>query len=132
MSIKQTDRALFLAMQADAKDFPGGIRGLANFMGRNNSTLSNQLNTEHESAPPSLEVFVELIKLTKGRRTALAIAHMVDQVTMDLPSAEVSTDDPKACVELFMALVHESSEVLSAGSEFARDLRFDGAERKAL
>ena len=129
MTIKQTNRALFLAMQADAKDFPGGIRAVADYMGRNSNTLGNQLNPEHEAAPPSLEVFVELVKLCHGRRSAFAIAQLVDQVTMDLPTAQ---HDQTASVPLFMSLVHEASEVFSKGSEFAKDLRFDSLERKAL
>lgn len=129
MTIKQTNRAFFLAMQADAKDFPGGIRAVADYMGRNSNTLGNQLNPDHEAAPPSLEVFVELVKLCQGRRSAFAIAQLVEQVTMDLPTEQ---HDPAAAVQLFMSLVHEASEVFSTGSEFAKDLRFDGVERKAL
>jgi hypothetical protein len=129
MTFKQKNRALFLAMQADAKDFPGGIRAVAEFMGRNGNTLGNQFNPDHEAAPPSLEVFVELIKLTHGTRSAFAIAQLVDQVLMD-----VSTDDrnPAEAVQMFMRLVHEASELFAKGSEFARDLHFDANERKKL
>jgi len=129
MSFKQKNRALFLAMQADAKDFPGGIRAVAEFMGRNGNTLGNQLNPEHEAAPPSLEVFVELIKLTHGTRSAFAVAQLVDQVLMD-----VSTEDrnPAESVQMFMRLVHEASELFAKGTEFAKDLKFDATERKEM
>lgn len=129
MTIKQTNRSLFLAMQADAKDFPGGIRAVAEFIGRNGNTLGNQLNPDHDAAPPSLEVFVELVKLCHGKRSAFAIAQLVNQVLMD-----VSVDDhpPSDSVPLFMALLHEASEVFSTGSEFAKDLRFDAIERKKM
>lgn len=129
MMIKNKHRSLFLAMQADAKDFPGGIRGVAEFMGRNGNTLGNQLNPDHEAAPPSLDVLVELMKLTKGKRTAFALAQLVDQVTMDV---QFDHRSPAESVQMFMALVHEAGDVLGKGSEFAADLRFDAQERKAL
>lgn len=129
MNFKHKNRALFLAMQADAKDFPGGIRAVAEYMGRNGNTLGNQLNPEHEAAPPSMEVLIELIKLTHGRRTVFGIAQLVDQVTFDQPA---STTDSAAAVTQFLELLHEASEVFAAGSEFAKDLRFDADERKRL
>lgn len=127
--IKDKHRSLFLAMQADAKDFPGGIRAVAEFMGRNAHTLGNQLNPDHDAAPPSLDVLVELMKLTRAKRTAFALAQLVDQVTMDVRFDHRS---PAESVQVFMALVHESGSVLGKGSEFASDLHFDAQERKAL
>ncbi|MBS1198137.1 MAG: hypothetical protein H6R18_1922 [Proteobacteria bacterium] len=129
MSIKKTNRSLFLAMHADAKDFPGGIRGLAEFLGRNGSTLGNQLNPDHDAAPPSMEVMVDLMKLTNGKRTAFALAQLVGQVPMDM---EFAHHQPCDAVRMFMALVHEASQVFGMGSEFASDLRFDADERKRL
>lgn len=129
MSIKGTNRSLFLAMQADAKDFPGGIRALADSMGRNASTLGNSLNPDHDNAPPSLEVLVELIKVTPGKRTVFALAQLVDQVTMDI---KIDHQHPSESVRLFFRLLHEASEVFSKGSEFADDFRFSGDERREL
>jgi len=129
MTIKQTNRSLFLAMQADAKDFPGGIRAVAEFIGRNGNTLGNQLNPDHDAAPPSLEVFVELVKLCQGKRSAFAVAQLVNQVPMDV---DVDRHPSSDSVPLFMTLLHEASAAFSSGSEFAKDLRFDAEERKKM
>lgn len=127
--IKQTNRSLFLAMQADAKDFPGGIRAIADFLGRNSNTLGNQLNPDHDAAPPSMEVMVDLIKLAQGKRTTFALAQLAGQVTMEM---QFDHRPPGESVQRFMALVREASAVFGKGAEFAEDFRFDPAERKAL
>lgn len=128
-NVKHMNRSLFLAMQADAKDFPGGIHALAGFMQRNGNTLGNQLNPSHDAAPPSLEVLVELMKLTGGKRTAFAIAQLAGQVTVDM---QIDPHDPSEAVQMFMQLVHEASVVFGTGTEFAKDLRFDATERREL
>ena len=83
-SPKQEHRALFLAMQADAKSFPGGIRALAELMGLNATSLANALNPDHDSQPPAFGRVLEIIKLTQGRRGVFAIAQLVGQVPMDV------------------------------------------------
>lgn len=44
--LKIKNHALMMSLQADAKDFDGGITGLAEIMGCNASTLANQLNPD--------------------------------------------------------------------------------------
>lgn len=126
---KSNHRALFLAMQADAKDFPGGIRGIAEIMGRNCSTLANQLNPDHEAAPPSLDVLVELIKLSQAKRTVFVFAQMVNQVPMDFQLDHTSQAE---AVNLFLTMMHKVGDLLGKGSEAAKDGRFDAGERKML
>lgn len=129
MSIKSQHRALFLAMQADAKGFPGGISAVAEYLGRNGSTVGNQLNPDHDATPPSLELLVDLIKLTGGQRTAYALAQLAGQITVDVEFRRVSHEES---VQMFVALVQEAGAAMAKGAEFAADLRFDSSERRAL
>ena len=66
---KQTDRGLFLALQADAKDYPGGIRALAEMLGVNGNTLGNGLNPDHDAQPPSFALTSRFIKTAQAKRT---------------------------------------------------------------
>lgn len=129
MSLKSKHRGLFLAMRADCKDYPGGLVAIAPALGRNYHTLANQMNPDSEQVPPSLEVMVEIMKMTGGKRTAFALAQLVDQVTMDV---QFDHHPPHEAVKMFMGLVHEASEAMGKGSEFAADMRFDATERMQL
>lgn len=126
---KQIHRALFLALQADAKEYPGGIRALADIMAMNGSTLANGLNPDHEAPPPSFGVLLEIVVLAQARRTVFALAQLVGQVPMDFDMEQRS---PAEAVRLFLSLVSSASEVFGKGSEAAKDGRFDAGERRAL
>ncbi|CAJ49055.1 phage protein [Bordetella avium 197N] len=127
--IKQSHRALFLALQADAKEYPGGIRAIAESMGMNGNTLANGINPDNEVAPPSFGVIVEIIVLAQARRAVFALAQMVGQVPMDI---ELEPGDPRESVQLFLSLVSSASNLLGVGSEAAKDGRFCAQERRAL
>jgi len=127
--IKQTHRALFLALQADAKEFPGGIRAIAASIGVNGNTLANAINPDHEAQPPSFAVILEIVVLAQAKRSIFALAHLVGQVPMDF---ELESRPPAEAVKLFLSLVKASSELFGAGSEAAMDGRFDAAERRQL
>ncbi len=126
---KQVDRSFFLAMQADAKDYPGGIRALAHSMELNPTTLANCLNPDHDAQPPSLAVLIEIIKTAQARRAVFSICQMVGQVPMDF---ELEPREPAEAIGLFLSLVSSASELLGTGSEAAKDGRFDASERRAL
>lgn len=127
--IKDTDRSLFLAMQADAKDYPGGIRALAEMLGVNGNTLGNSLNPDSDSSAPSMAVLVELIKMAQAKRTVFALAQMVGQVPMDFDLEQHSHAE---AVRMFLTLIHSASDLFGKGSEFAKDGRFDAHERQHL
>lgn len=126
---KQSDRHLFLAMQADAKDFPGGIRALATNLGVNGNTLGNTLNPDHDAPPPSFALILEIIKLAQAKRTVFALAQMVGQVPMDF---DLEQHSPAESVRMFLSLINTASELLGKGSVFAQDGRFDAEERRHL
>ena len=73
---KQTHRSLFLAMQADAKEFPGGIRAIAEVMGMNGQTLANGINPDHEAPPPSFAVVLEIVVLAQAKRTVFSLSQL--------------------------------------------------------
>ncbi|MDR1310267.1 MAG: hypothetical protein LBK01_00075 [Burkholderiaceae bacterium] len=127
--IKQTHRALFLALQADAKEFPGGIRAIAQTMGMNGNTLANGINPDHEALPLSFGVILEIIVLSQARRAVFALAQLVGQVPMDFELEQRNTED---AVRLFLSLVSAASGLFGTGSEAAKDGRFDPEERKVI
>lgn len=127
--IKQTNRALFLALQADAKEYPGGIRAIAEAMGMNGNTLANGINPDHEAPPPSFAVILEIVTLAQARRTVFALARLVGQIPMDF---ELELRPPAEAMRLFLSLVSSASEMLGTGSEAAKDGRFDAGERAQL
>ncbi|WP_241120555.1 phage regulatory CII family protein [Achromobacter xylosoxidans] len=127
--IKQAHRALFLALQADAKEYPGGVRAIAETMGMNGNTLANGINPDHEAPPPSFSVILEIVVVAQAKRAIFALAHLVGQVPMDF---ELEERPPAEAVRLFMSLVASASSLFGAGSEAAKDGRFDATERRAL
>lgn len=126
---KQVDRGFFLSLQADAKDYPGGIRALAESIGINPTTLANSLSPDHEAQPPSLAVLLEIIKAAQARRAVFALCQMVGQVPMDFDLEHRTTAES---VRLFLSLMHTVGDLLGAGSEAAKDGRFDAEERQML
>lgn len=96
--IKQSHRALFLALQADAKEYPGGVRAIADAMAMNGNTLANGLNPDHDAPPPSFSAILEIIVLAQARRSVFALAHLVRQVPMDF---ELQARAPRDAVLLF-------------------------------
>lgn len=126
---KQSDRSLFLALQADAKEFPGGIRALSEILGINGNTLSNCLNPDHEAPPPSFSVVIEIVKVAQAKRAMFAMAQLVGQVPMDF---ELEHREPAEAVRLFLTLMHTVGDVLGKGSDAAKDGRFDADERRML
>jgi len=126
---KDAHRALFLALQADAKEFPGGIRAIAEAMGMNGNTLSNGINPDHEAPPPSFAAILEVIVLSQAKRGVFALAQLVGQVPMDF---ELEQKSPAESVRLFLSLIGTASDLLGKGSEAAKDGRFDANERLML
>lgn len=129
--IKQAHRALFLALQADAKEYPGGISAIAKAMGMNGNTLSNGINPDHEALPPSFAVIMEIIVVVQARRAVFALAQTVGQITVDAET-DGDTREPVEAIQLFLSLVSRASELLGKGSEAAKDGRFDAEERRIL
>lgn len=127
--IKQSHRALFLALQADAKEYPGGVRAIAEAMGMNGNTLANGINPDHDAPPPSFGVILEIVIVAQARRTVFALAHLVGQVPMDF---ELEERPPAEAVRLFLSLVASASSLFGTGSEAAKDGRFDADERRQL
>lgn len=127
--IKQTYRALFLALQADAKEFPGGISAIAKHLDMNGNTLANGINPDHEAAPPSFGTILEIVVLAQAKRAMFALAQLVDQVPMDFV---LESRDPADAIRLFMGLVSQAGKALSEGSERSQDGHFCADDRRAL
>ena len=122
-------RSLFLALQADAKSYPGGISALADTLGINRTSLCNCLNPDHESQPPSFAVILEIINLCDAKRAIFALAQLTDQIPMDICLSNASESSQ---INLFLSLVGSIAPILNNGSEAAKDGRFDAKEKKDL
>lgn len=126
---KERYRSLFLALQADAKEYPGGIRAMAEVMGLNGGTLSNGVNPDHEALPPSFAVILELITLCQAKRTVFALAQLVNQIPMDL---DIDHATEAESMQRMFTLIHQSGAMLQQASEHMRDGRIDQNERRQL
>ncbi|KFJ09115.1 hypothetical protein DR66_2366 [Delftia acidovorans] len=127
--IKQTHRALFLALQADAKEFPGGISAIAKHLDMNGNTLANGINPDHESAPPSMSAVLEIIVLAQAKRTVFALSHLVGQVPMDF---ELEPRDPADAMRLFLALAGKAGKTVTVTSAAAADGHFCAEDRRTM
>ena len=122
---KSEHRRLFLAAQADVKTFPGGITGLSEQLEINKTTLANQLNPDHEATPPTLATILELINVTGGRRSLVALCSLGNCVPF---SMVIEQRGKKEAIALFLGFVSTASKTLGSGSEFASDGNFDATE----
>lgn len=122
---KSQHRRLFLAAQADAKTFPGGITGLSEQLGINNTTLANQLNPDHESTPPTLATVLEIIVITGGARMLIALCSLGSCVPISMIVEQRSREE---AIGLFLKFVSTASKALGNGSEFASDGKFNSEE----
>lgn len=129
--IKKDRRSLFLALQSDAKKYPGGIKALAEALGINGNTLSNGLNPDHDAPPPPFATIIEIISLTQAKQAMYELTQIVGQVPMDTSWNDDDCDE-KCQIQSFLELVHSASMLLSTGSEAARDNRFDAREKSQL
>lgn len=122
---KNENRRVFLALQADAKSYPGGITGLSEQLGINKTTLANQLNPNHEATPPTFSRVLEIIVQTGGQRTLVAICALGSSVPFQMIVEERGKQE---AISLFLGFVTTASKTLGTGSEFASDGNFDADE----
>lgn len=129
-TFKQEHRSLFLALQADAKKYPGGISALAKVLGKSKEGLANSIDPNHETQPPSFATVAHIIDLTQEKRALFELCQLVGMVPMDL---NLDSDIDEACqIRTFLSLVSSASHFMNKGSDAARDNRFDAAEKKEL
>ena len=126
---KSEHRRVFLSMQGDAKTFPGGITGLSEQLGINKTTLANQLNPDHDAAPPTMGTVIEIIVLTSGSRTLIALCSLGNYVPFEMVVQERT---PAEAVSMFLKFVQAASTTIGDGSSFAADGKFDAGERQKL
>lgn len=130
-TFKQEYPSLFLALQDDAKKYPGGISALCERIGGSYSTLANGLNPFHESNPPSLEKIIKIIGLAQAEQAVFEICRLVGKVPMDIDLASDGIDD-ESQIKKFLLTVSKASDFISKGSQHASDGRFDAQEKREL
>lgn len=127
INVKNEYRNVFQALEADIKT-GGGYRGITDQLNVTEKTLRNQVDPDCDVRPPTLDNFLEIINLTKGKRTVSALASLVDKALIDLDYS----DDDSNQVDVFLKVAGRASKLLSTGFEAAEDNRFDAIERDQL
>lgn len=128
INAKTDYRSVFKAMDADIKT-GGGYGDITSQLNVTEKTLRNQVDPNCDVSPPTLANFLEIINLTKGKRTVSALASLVDKALIDLDYSDCCD---KSQVEVFLQLATKASKLLSTGLEAAEDNRFDAIEREQL
>lgn len=131
-STKARFRAVFIALSADAKEFPGGIKALAAMEGRNGQVLTDQINPDSEKSPPPLGAFIEIIEATGGRRTLNTLNFMTGRVAIPIANDDADSDSETTLVEHFIALAHECGKATEQAADAIKDKRLTAEERQRL
>ncbi|NTV11077.1 MAG: hypothetical protein HGA47_09930 [Zoogloea sp.] len=126
--VKDRFRPVFVALQADAKRFDGGIAELARLMGRNPQVVSNMLNPNSD-ATPTAEVVLDVIELAQATTAVNAIALLVGQAAVDV---SVMDRSPRQALEVFMTLVQDAGAATKRAAAALQDGRLDARERNEL
>lgn len=96
LHLKEAHPGVVLALQADARNHPGGLPAIAEITGRNYGTLRNMLCPTFMQQEPPLSLVIDVIELTGGRRTVPAIAQTGNQTALPLVMAGEGTPDEVA------------------------------------
>lgn len=89
-------KAIQRLLHLDCKNASGGITSLAYTLGKSPNILSNKLNTDCEQNHLSFQEAVELIAITRSKKTVSAIAAQIEHLLIPFPSC---SDDGKALLE---------------------------------
>ncbi|SFI31009.1 phage regulatory CII family protein [Nitrosomonas sp. Nm34] len=126
-NIKNTHRALFLALQAGAKRYPGGIKALAEVIELNGSTLANGINPDHDCPPPTFATIIEIISLAQCKEAVFYINQLVGCVPVDVEIANREAEERTKTVAV-LSVMAKASDVIAHGSEALKDGRIDASE----
>lgn len=126
--VKQRFRAVALAIQADARNYHGGLPDLADQLNRNYGSLRNALCPTTYNAEPTLSLLLETIEATGGDRTIAAIARIGGKrvVAADQDDTDDSPDS------MLRKLTSKSGHLLSGFAEALEDGRLDSSEKAKL
>ena len=125
---KARNRSLFVALQADAKRYPGGISALAHEMGMDPRVLADKINPNCFDKVLKVGELLELIERLESVRAVNVIASYVDRTTVSVPAVT----SPAEVMRAFMALTRRASDAMATGAKALEDERLDAGERAEL
>lgn len=130
LHVKQKRAAIFRALQADARDYAGGLPALAQQLGRNYASMRNALNPTNLDSEPTFELVLDVIESTGGARTVPAVAWVGDQTALPAPGLDEGTCEEVTAA--FMKLVGKAGKLKVATVQAMADGRICTAERDDL
>lgn len=126
---KAKHRGVFLALRADAKEFPGGISAYAAQTGRNPHIVADQINPDNDKSPPSFSGLLDLIQTTGAHRTLNALAYLGHRATIPLPESSRPTAD---AMQHFLELSARASAATGFAASALADNNLNAQERDQL
>jgi len=127
LTIKERHAGLFRALQADARDYPGGVSELADQTGYNYHTLRNGLCPTAHGQVPAFELVVDVIENTGAPRTLQYLARLGGQTVM--PAVDVGDGSLASVSMTFLAAVHSVGVANATAAEALADNVLTRAER---
>jgi hypothetical protein len=124
---KEQFRAVFRAMHADLRHWPGGTTAVAEQLGKHAGVLCNKFNPDCLDHAPTLHDWLQVMELIGAKRAASALALLVGQVAVDVPPAE---DLPVDVVLAFLDVVQKAGALMSEAASDLADGRLDAQERE--
>ena len=125
---KARNRSLFVALQADAKRYPGGISALAHEMGMDPRVLADKINPNCFDKVLKVGELLDLIERLESVRAVNVIASYVDRTTVSVPAVT----SPAEVMRAFVALTRRAADVMASGAKALEDERLDAPEREEL
>lgn len=127
LHVKSRFPAVFRALQADARDYPGGLPAVAEQLGRNYGSLRNAISPTNPNNEPTAELIFELIEACGAHRTVTAIARLGDMTA--IPMCDASGGEPADVGNAFMEVVQRAGAVNARTVEALADGRLSSSER---
>ena len=125
--VKQRFPAVFRALQADARDYPGGLPALSDQLGRAYGGVKNALCPTNYDAEPTAELIFDVIEAGGGQRTVTAIARLGDMTA--LPMCDLGHGEPADVGNAFMGVVRRAGAVNQRTVEALSDNKLTSMER---
>lgn len=125
--VKQRFPAIFRSLQADARDYHGGLPALADQLGRAYGGMKNALCPTNCDSEPTAELIFDVIEATGGHRTVTAIARLGGMTA--LPLCEMSHGEPADVCAAFLDVARRAGAVSARTVEALADNRLTSAER---
>lgn len=128
--VKRRFPSVFRALQADARDYHGGIHALADQLGRAYGGMKNALCPTNYDAEPTAELILDVIESGGGARTVTAIARLGCMTA--LPVFDITSGEPADVCNAFLDVARRAGAVSTKTVEALADDRLTNTERDEI